>query len=114
MVGKLVSDERRHIDVRRATAERRDTPCAIDTEKRSPGDRRSAGDRRSEAHGIEFVTDKSLAEMEQYLDGICSDFWSAVLLDIIDGSTKSRYRLQFFSLTDRDRVMNDIAKTRTH
>ncbi len=114
MVGKLISDEQRNNDGRRALSERRDAPCAIETDNRSSGDRRSERDRRSETHGIEFETRKTLSEMEQYLDGICGDFWSAVLLDIIDDSLTSRYRLQFFSLTDRDRVINDMANARTH
>lgn len=106
-MAKLFTNDKRQDSQRRSPTDRRGDSSGAPDERRS-SDRRTVTERRSQVHGIEINTRKSLIEMEEFLDTTCDDYWSAILLDTDAASATKRYRLQFFSLDDRDRVVSII------
>ena len=105
-MAKLFADQKRLDDDRRTAHDRREGADSISDDRRSDH-RRGDHDRRSQIHASEVKTRKSLIEMEAYLDEMCDDHWSAILLKIDEKTALTHYRLQFFSASDRDRFLQD-------
>lgn len=111
-MANLFTDEKRNAADRRSVEERRGNLSDV-AEDRRGDDRRDKRDRRSQIHGMEIKTRKSLIEMEEYLDDTCDDFWSAILLESNANTDFKRYRLQFFSLADKNRIAGDMPDSET-
>lgn len=107
MKQKIYASNRRKIEARRVIQSRRiSNDEALENDLRTDG-RRKSSDRRLQIHDIILVTDKSLDELEQHLDKLCVDYWSAVALEPAHSTASARYQIQFLSQKDFDAVLQN-------
>jgi len=110
MTQKVFPGDRRNNKNRRSIGTRRVTnEDNVENDIRSDG-RRKNSDRRLQFHELIMTTNKSLSELEQNLDELCNDYWSAVVLSNSEPLGHVKYQLQFLSDEDVEIVFENVSE----